>query len=245
MLKRILQLTGEKRNPSNNVLLGIFLAFVAGAINAGGFFLVGNYTSHLTGTFSTAAGNIAIGQYLGAFLMLAYVACFILGATFTSIVVLLSGKHHLNSQYALPLAVEALMITIFSLCWIFADFNIPYYIAALCFLMGLQNALITKASSAIIRTTHISGMSTDLGIEMGKYLFSKKHSEVILNLSHAKLHLKIISSFFIGCVLGAISVKYMGIYTFLVLSTSLFFISAPTVIKDVVIHKKILKRRTR
>lgn len=41
----------------------------------------------------------------------------------------------------------------------------------LCYVMGLQNALITKISHAEIRTTHVTGLVTDLGIEMGKLIY--------------------------------------------------------------------------
>ena len=41
----------------------------------------------------------------------------------------------------------------------------------LCYIMGLQNAVITKISNAEIRTTHITGLVTDLGIEIGKMLY--------------------------------------------------------------------------
>lgn len=243
MLRQIIQLTGKNRNANNNVILGIILAFIAGAVNAGGFFMVNNYTSHVTGLMSSAALNISMAEYLNAFLILFYISCFVLGATFTSIITLLAKRRHLNSQYAIPLTLESLIIMSLALVWIFTDIKVPYFIASLCFLMGLQNALITKASSAIVRTTHISGMATDLGIEIGKYLFLKNDLESESNLNDAKRHLTIIFSFFVGGVVGAISAQYIGIYTFLALATLLFLISMPTVFKDLTIHIKILKHK--
>ncbi|MFX4396989.1 YoaK family protein, partial [Acinetobacter baumannii] len=41
----------------------------------------------------------------------------------------------------------------------------------LCFIMGLQNAIITKVSQARIRTTHVTGITTDIGIELGKLAY--------------------------------------------------------------------------
>jgi uncharacterized membrane protein YoaK (UPF0700 family) len=243
MLKDILQLTGKRRNANNNASLGVLLAFLAGAINAGGFFLVNNYTSHMTGIISAAADNIAVGEYFNALLMIFYIICFVLGAMFTALITLVAKKYHLNSQYALPLILEALIIAVFSLLWIFTDIQIPYFISALCFLMGLQNALIAKASSAIIRTTHISGMATDLGIEIGRYIFFRRGSDIASNLNNAKRHIAIISFFFIGGILGAISVKSIGVYTFLALSTMLALITFPIVFKDLAIYVKLLMRR--
>ena len=239
MLKKILQLTGKNRNARNNITLGIILAFIAGAINAGGFAIVGNYTSHVTGLMSNVAAHFAINDYINAFLLLSYISCFVFGATFTAVITLIAQRHHLNSQYAIALTLESLVIMAFSVIWIMYDIKIQYCIATLSFLMGLQNALITKASSAIIRTTHISGMATDLGIEIGKYLFLKKDSEANANLIDAKRHMTIILSFLIGGIVGTISVSLIGIYTFFALATLLFSISMPTVFKDLTIHIKI------
>lgn len=245
MFKKILQLTGKNRNSHNNVVLGIILAFIAGAVNAGGFFLVDNYTSHVTGLMSTAAGDIAIKEYLKALMILFYIFCFVMGATFTVIITLTARKFHLNSQYAIPLAMESIIIMTLSVIWLYGEVKIPFFIASLCFLMGLQNALITKASSAIVRTTHISGMATDLGMEIGKYLFLKKDPEIRANLRDARRHLIIIFSFFFGGIAGALSVQYIGIYTFFALATLLFAISMPTALKDLMIHLKILIHRRR
>lgn len=239
MLKRIIRLTGKNRNVHNNITLGIILAFIAGAINAGGFSLVGNYTSHVTGMMSTAAAHISITDYLNALLALSYITAFVFGATFSAVITLIAQRHHLNSQYAIALTLESIVIMAFSFVWIFSTIEIPYFIAALCFLMGLQNALITKASSAIIRTTHISGMATDLGIEIGRYLFLKKDTEANANLIDAKRHMTIILSFLAGGIVGAISAHMIGIYTFFALAALLFSISMPTVLKDLTIHIKI------
>ena len=40
---------------------------------------------------------------------------------------------------------------------------VPVTVVLLCFIMGLQNAVITKLSRADIRTTHITGIITDIG----------------------------------------------------------------------------------
>lgn len=237
-----MKLTGKRRCNNNNTLLGGILAFIAGAINAGGYFIVQHYTSHMTGIISAAADNIAVKEYFSAFLMLAYVVCFILGATCTTVAILLARKYHLNSQYALPIFLEALVIIAFSLLWVFADIKISYFICILCFLMGLQNALITKASSAIIRTTHISGMATDLGIEIGRYIFLKNKSDITSNIINAKRHAFIICAFFVGGVIGAVGVKLVGVYAFFIFSVILLSISVPTITKDITIFIKILQR---
>ena len=57
------RLTGRKRTASANRHLGFALAFVAGAINAGGFLAVQQYTSHMTGIVSSMADSLVLGAY--------------------------------------------------------------------------------------------------------------------------------------------------------------------------------------
>jgi uncharacterized membrane protein YoaK (UPF0700 family) len=77
-MRRFRHLTGQHRTPSINQLLGGLLAFNAGAINAGGFLVVGMYTSHMTGFASMLADNLILGNVgllLGALgTLLAFVA---------------------------------------------------------------------------------------------------------------------------------------------------------------------------
>ena len=76
----------------------------------------------------------------------------------------------LHARYANVLVAESLLILLFGaladqLTWRHRDW---VYVAVLCFAMGLQNAIITKISNAQIRTTHVTGMITDIGIELGQ-----------------------------------------------------------------------------
>jgi uncharacterized membrane protein YoaK (UPF0700 family) len=77
-IRYIRSLTGRRRTPLANQHLGFALAFVAGAINAGGFLAVQQYTSHMTGIVSSMADNAALGTYdlmlRGASALLSFIA---------------------------------------------------------------------------------------------------------------------------------------------------------------------------
>ena len=55
-------LTATVRTHRANLHLGVALAFVAGALNAGGFLAIGQYTSHMTGVISSAADDLVLGK---------------------------------------------------------------------------------------------------------------------------------------------------------------------------------------
>ena len=162
------KLTGHRRSEQGNRHLGALLAFVAGAINAGGFLAVKQYTSHMTGILSAVADNLVLGAYQFALAGIGALLSFLAGAACTAIVVNHAKRRNMHARYALPLLLEALLL----LCFGFLGFQltqieglfVPITVMLLCFMMGLQNALITKISNAEIRTTHLTGMLTDIGI---------------------------------------------------------------------------------
>lgn len=238
-------LTGKRRTFAANQNLGHVLAFVAGFINAGGFFIIQHYTSHMTGMLSLAADDLAVGKFSTSFLMIGFILCFLLGASATTVLVIKAREKHLHSQYAISLVVESLLIIVIALLhhvFISEAVIIPVVIGLLCFLMGLQNALITKASTSIIRTTHVTGMTTDLGIEVGKMLLSRNRKSIEFNRHKAMLHFSLILVFFIGGVIGALSLIKLGSLGLLPISVLLIAISLPPVIKDYRLVRKILQR---
>lgn len=93
---------------------------------------------------------------------------------------------------------------------------VPATVMLLCFIMGLQNAMITKISGAEIRTTHMTGIVTDISIELGKLLYwncSKDDATapfVRANRTKLKVHGTMLSMFFAGGVTGAMGFKHVG-----------------------------------
>jgi uncharacterized membrane protein YoaK (UPF0700 family) len=180
-------LTAAERNPRANRHLGRLLAFVAGAANAGGFLAVQQYTSHMTGIVSEMADNIALGQ----FTLVVAGADRISGVCHGRCVVGVSGElgacRALHGVYALPLVVEAMLLAVFGLLGASIQarmsFYVPVTVLLLCFMMGLQNAIITKISRAEIRTTHVTGLVTDIGIGMGRLLHAKQRRKHIRRMS--------------------------------------------------------------
>lgn len=74
----------------------------------------------------------------------------------------------------------------------------------LLFAMGLQNAMVTKISKAVVRTTHLTGLFTDLGIEMSQWFFYKKTEEHARLRPNIQLRVLIISCFFTGGIVGGL-----------------------------------------
>lgn len=212
-------LTATVRTRTENMHLGVGLAFVAGATNAGAFLAVGRYTSHMTGIVSSMADAIILGNMTVLFTGIGALAAFIAGAATTAIVVNAARRRSLSSAYALPLLLEAILLLMFGLVGArLADVQTVFVsatVALLCYMMGLQNAVITKISQAEIRTTHMTGIVTDIGIELGKLLYVNRHAAPIgdrvgADRGRLRLLMSLLGGFFTGGVLGAAAFQAIG-----------------------------------
>lgn len=232
--------TAVQRSSQANTRLGATLSFVAGATNAGGFLAVGQYTSHMTGIVSSMADNLVLGQFQLAVVGLASLLAFMGGAMTTAWMVNWGLRRKLHSAYGRPLLVEAALLLVFGLFGasinFSADLFVPLTVLVLCFIMGLQNAVITKISNAEVRTTHVTGLVTDLGIELGKLVYVNRLTReklVLGNRKKLRILSKLLVSFFVGGLLGAIGFKTIGYITTLPLSVMLLLLVWHPVATDV------------
>ena len=239
MIPQLRGWTSVQRTTQNNFRLGATLCFVAGATNAGGFLAVGQYTSHMTGMLSSVADNLVLGQIKLALAAVASMMAFLLGAMTTAWMVNWALRRNLQSAYARPLLLEAALLLVFGLFGsginLLASLFAPLTVLLLCFIMGLQNAVITKISHAEIRTTHITGLMTDLGIELGKLLYINRLPSaplVTANRARLNMHAKLITSFFVGGLAGAIGFKFVGFIATLPLAAWLLLLVARPVLAD-------------
>jgi uncharacterized membrane protein YoaK (UPF0700 family) len=211
------RLAGPERTVAANRQLGLALAFVAGAVNAVGFLAVGQYTSHVTGLVSSMANNLVLGRDGLVLAALAAAGAFMLGAASTALMVNFGRRRRLYSEYALPLLVEALLLLGFGVWGASLPAGsakaIASAVALLCYVMGLQNALVTKLSRAEIRTTHMTGIVTDIGIELGKLLYwnaDPGQAPVKANWRRLRVLAALLACFVAGGVAGTLGFSLVG-----------------------------------
>ncbi|MET0378611.1 MAG: YoaK family protein [Spongiibacteraceae bacterium] len=186
---------------------GFFLALIAGCVNAIG--LLGfkhQAVSHLTGT-STLLGlelaNGAIGESVHLlFIMLG----FVLGAAYSSAVIG-NVALKLGRRYSVALVSEALLLVLAMYC-LFTGSNTGHILAsAAC---GLQNAMTSTYSGAVVRTTHVSGLFTDLGVIIGLRLRGQPADK-----RRVILYITLIAGFIIGGTVGALGFENLGFFALL------------------------------
>ena len=181
---------------------GFLLAFIAGSINSVG--LLGfkhQAVSHLTGISTFLSLEIAFQNSTEILHLLLVMLSFLMGAILSGFVVgntaLKLGRH-----YSIALIIES--------CLLFASFIsfkngsvFSYYLcSAAC---GLQNAITSSFSGSLIRTTHVSGLFTDIGIMIGLRLRGKK-----ADTRKVILYCTLIVGFISGGIIGAISFQHFS-----------------------------------
>lgn len=194
------------------------MAFIAEVMNADGFLAVGQYTSPMTGIVSSMADATALGESWVVLAGFVSVLAFLAEAATTALLINWAKRRSLRSRYALSLLMEAALLLLFGQAGAYLaedrDFLAPATVLLLCYIMGLQNAIFTKISGAVIRTTHVTGLSTDIGIELGKlFYFNRKSTPqpaVLVNRDKLKLHTALLCSFCVGGIIGAVGFKRIG-----------------------------------
>jgi uncharacterized membrane protein YoaK (UPF0700 family) len=246
-MRRLRHLTGQHRTASTNRLLGALLAFNAGAINAGGFLVVGMYTSHMTGFASMISDMLVLGSFTVAIGATGALLAFVAGAACTAVLVNWARQNHLRSEYALPLLLEAGLLLVFGLLGATLNrqtpFAVPLTVLVLAFTMGLQNALMSKISASQIRTTHMTGVITDMGIELGKLFYWNQGArppelQVRANRIKLRLHAMLLGAFMAGGVVGAAGFKYLGFVWVLPMAGLLLLMSLPPLWSDCLRYRR-------
>ena len=235
--------TDVDRTTQANIRLGAFLAFVAGATNAGGFLAVGQYTSHMTGLLSSIADNLVLGRLTLVVAAAGAILAFVAGAMTTAILVNWGLRRHLHSAYGLPLLLESAALLAFGVAGasigVYEPLTIPLTVVLLCYIMGLQNAVITKISKAEIRTTHVTGLVTDIGIELGKLVYINPRdtgAPVLANRRKLRIHATLVGAFFAGSLAGALGFKHVGFVTTVPLAIGLWILALRPFLRDVRQH---------
>ena len=231
-------LVGRHRTVAGNRHLGWVLSFNAGAINAGGFLAVQQYTSHVTGMVSALADHLALGEMGLVVDAAAGVLFFLLGSITSTLMVNLARHKGMASEYALPLLLEAALILCFGLMG--AQLNryegllVPFTVVLLCFIMGLQNAVVTKLSRSVIRTTHLTGTVTDLGIELGRLLYPNHDPAYQVHASGDRMLTLsgLLLSYLVGGIAGAFGFKFLGYVSTVPLAVALAVLAVVPAIDD-------------
>jgi uncharacterized membrane protein YoaK (UPF0700 family) len=159
---------------------------------------------------------------LQGFIYFLYIFFFFLGSFVSNLIVEIISKKSDRLIYIIPIIIESLILFSIALFGQFLISQNPNILAfSLLFAMGLQNSLVTTISNSTVRTTHLTGLFTDLGIELSQLFFYKQKEQKDKLYSSIKLRLTIITFFFLGGLLGGICYSTLKLYVLAIAATIL------------------------
>ncbi|HEY9154915.1 MAG TPA: YoaK family protein [Opitutaceae bacterium] len=194
------------------IWIGIWvLAFVAGAVNVVGFLCFSHQSvTHLTGTTSMLGASLGTADMRAAARYLSVLASFVFGA-FVSGYTVRDGALQLGRHYGIIMIAEAGLLYLSP--HLLARANIWGIYVASC-ACGLQNGMVTNYSGAVVRTTHVSGMFTDLGLFLGNAVRGQPYDRRRLQMCCL-----VISGFLLGGVAGSWLFGPLGVFALYVPAT--------------------------
>ncbi|WP_017258655.1 YoaK family protein [Pedobacter arcticus] len=194
---------GKHRTLKHNLQIAAVLSFVAGIVNVVGFLAITQLTTNVTGHFALFIYDVAHFEFWKGTVYFLYIFSFLAGSFSSSILIETFKENQKLNVFVLPTLIECIILISVAVLGSFVQLKYPNLIACLLlFAMGLQNAYVTKISNATVRTTHLTGLFTDLGIDLSHLFFYNTALQRSKLKSAIKLRLYIISFFFGGGLIG-------------------------------------------
>ncbi|WP_308993260.1 YoaK family protein [Mariniflexile litorale] len=221
---------GKSRTLKHNLRIATILSFVAGVVNVTGFLAFKQLTTNVTGHFALFINDVANFEFWKGTIYFLYIFAFLLGSFSSSFLIETFKENKKLNVFVIPTIIECVILVAIALFSDILEIKYPDIIACLLlFAMGLQNSYVTKISNAIVRTTHLTGLFTDLGIEISQLFFPKKYPLKDKLKATIKLRSYIILFFFAGGIVGGYLYSEMNlklntlIFGALILLISLFY----------------------
>lgn len=202
---------------------GSFVAMHAGYINMVVLLRlnvnIGNQTGNVARLGQALADCTSPGtEHIKWPFLLIQLISFVAGSAVSSMVTGKGHKYKFTLKFGIVLVVESLFLLLAFLCWeVFPDNHIavliaPYFLA---FSLGLQNGIATHFSGAIVRTTHLTGVLTDIGGEIGTWFrFATRRwrgkQQHHFEPWKLKMMTLLLVFYFVGAFLASLAFKYLA-----------------------------------
>ncbi len=217
----------NSRTLGDNIRLGTLTAFTAGTINIASLLIFLSFTSNVTGHYAILAAEISQGNWTQVAVVGGWIFLFFFGGFVSNLSVINLNKKSKYFAHALPIILEIICLLAVG---IYGQF---YYqktleetealVALMLFATGLQNGLTASISNFSVKTTHLTGTTTDLGILVSMFTQKKfrKNPELI---ARAKLLISIMAAYIFGAIFSGLTYYSLEFRVFYVISVCLLVV---------------------
>lgn len=193
----------QERTVKENLQLGSLTAFSAGMVNVISVIIFFAFTSNVTGHYAILAQEIAYGNWYQALVVFGWLILFFLGNFTSNIIVINLQKTNGYLAHSIPILIEIICLlavgTYIQFFYKETLLETELMVSAMLYAMGIQNGLTATISNSAVKTTHLTGLTTDLGILAS--LFTQKKNRKNPELRRKwNLLMTIMSSYMLGGV---------------------------------------------
>ncbi len=214
----------NSRTFQDNLRLGSFTAIIAGMVNVASLVLFYSFTSNLTGHFAILATEIASGQWFQMLVVFFWILLFFSGSFLSNNLIINSTAKNTFLAHSIPMILEIL-------CFIFVGFYGQFFytetltqteilVSVLLFAMGLQNGLTASISNFQVKTTHLTGLTTDLALHLSM-LTKKAYRQNVQIVEKTKLMLAVLGSYLLGGILSGLIIHFVQFQVFYAVSIAM------------------------
>ena len=217
----------NSRSLSDNIKLGTLTAFSAGMVNIGSLLLFFSFSSNVTGHYAILASEIVKGNLYQIAVVFSWIFLFFFGSFVSNLIVIHFNQKNAYLAHAVPILLEIICLVTVGI------YGQLYYketlsetetlLALMLFAMGLQNGLTASISNFTVKTTHLTGTTTDLGILFSMFTKEEYRNNVALK-GKAKLLLSIAFAYLSGAIVAGFTYMHLGFKMFYVVSVVLVVI---------------------
>lgn len=228
------------RSLTENLLLASSTATVSGITNVAGMVAFLACTSNITGHVATLSKHL-VEQNFGEILVFAiWLFMFFAGAFASSFIVRSLEDKGYYRAHATPIVIEIVILLFVAIYghnfYQETDTEREIVIAATLFCMGLQNSLVSVISGGLIKTSHLTGLFTDLGGDISDWLHPKvQTTELIRN--KIRIRFTVLGFYFLGGIIGG---YFFNLYEFgifyvvpVILAAILYYDSSAAALKKI------------
>ncbi|MBX3720458.1 MAG: DUF1275 domain-containing protein [Turneriella sp.] len=224
----MLRAFNNHRTLGDNIRLGTLTAFSAGMINVASLVILFSFTSNVTGTYAILASEIAKGNPYQIAVVLCWILAFFGGGFLANLIVIHWSKNHTYRAHAVPVVVE--MLAVLAVGFYGGFFyretlgETEVLTAILLLATGLQNGLTASITNFSLKTTHVTGITTDLAILAAMFTKAEfRHNPELRN--KAKLLSSVVAAYFAGALAAGFLAVKLDFAVFYIVAGFLFFVA--------------------
>jgi uncharacterized membrane protein YoaK (UPF0700 family) len=212
----MLRRTKDQRTLKENLLLASSTAFVSGATNVIGVIAFLAFTANITGHVANMALHVAENNWHEIVLFFIWLLLFFVGA-FVSNFLIRSGQYKSNYwAHSRPIIIEIIILLFVAIYgnkfYAESQTEREIIIGALIFSMGLQNSMVSTISGGLIKSSHLTGLFTDLGGDVSEWFHpGSKKTKIVKH--RIFIRLTVLAFYFLG---GLASGYFFNAYGFVI-----------------------------